>query len=475
MTHPSRRLWLVLMILVLTAGALPRAAAALPGPSSMTLGLDDDELFMSGQPSLETPWLQRAHALGARFVRLGVRWSSVAPLHRPAGFDASSPRATGYRWRTLDASIELAESQGEQPLLMVFETPAWAEGPHIPASVNPGSWEPNPSSYAAFGHALATRYSGHFAVSGKTLPRVRYFQAWNEPNLPTYLMPQFLETSNGTFIPESPVLFRGLLNAFYGAVKKVQPDSVILSAGTAPYGDTPGTGQGRMYPLTFLDSLFCLTSALKPLPCPTVPHLDAVDHHPYSNTPLAAAQVPTNVGVPQLSRIYRIIHAAERARHVLPVGQKPLWITEIDWTAIPPTATNLALQAHYLSLGLYVLWRQGVSHVFWFEIQDPLDSRNTFADAGLYFNSGAPKPSAAAYQFPFATIRYRKKYLIMWGRAPAPGGVVIERSVGTSWKPILRLRTTPGGIFYASRRFNAKWLLRAREGLQVSPSFTISN
>jgi hypothetical protein len=475
MTHPSRRLWLVLLILALTAGALPRAAAALPGPSSMTLGFDDDELFTSGQPSLETPWLQRAHALGSRFVRLGVRWSAVAPLNRPSGFDASNPRATGYRWRTLDASIQLAESQGEQVVLMVFAAPTWAEGPRMPASVAPGSWEPNTNSYAAFGHALATRYSGHFTVSGTTLPRVRYFQAWNEPNLPTYLMPQFLETSNGTFIPESPVLFRGLLNAFYGAVKKVQRDSVVLSAGTAPYGDTPGAGQGRMYPLTFLDSLFCLTSALRPLPCPTLPHLDAMDHHPYSNTPLAGAQVPTNVGVPQLSRIYRIIHAAERAGHVLPVGPKPLWITEIDWTAVPPTATNLALQAHYLALGMYVLWRQGVSHVFWFEIQDPLDSPNTFADAGLYFNGGQPKPAAAAYQFPFATIRYRKKYVIMWGRAPAPGGVVIERSVGTTWKPILRLRTTPGGIFYASRRFNAKWLLRAREGTQVSPSFTIPN
>jgi hypothetical protein len=475
MAYPGRRLWVVLMVLAVTACALPRAAAALPGPSSMTLGIDDDELFLSGQPSLDTPWLQRAHALGSRFVRLVVRWSGIAPVHRPAGFDAANPRATGYRWRTLDTSIQLAESEGQQVMLTVIEAPAWAEGAHMPASVAPGAWEPNPNSYAAFARALATRYSGQFTVSGTTLPRVRYFQAWNEPNLPVYLMPQFLENSNGTFIPESPVLYRGLLNAFYSAVKKAQPDSVVLSAGTAPYGDPPGVGDGRMYPLTFLDSLFCLTSAMRPLPCPSVPHLDVLDHHPYSNTPLAGARVPDNVAVPQLGRIYRVIKAAERTGHVLPAGPKPLWVSEIDWTAVPPTATNLALQAHYLALGLYVLWRQGISHVFWFEIQDPLDSTNTFADAGLYFNGGQPKPAAAAYHFPFATIRYKKKYLIMWGRAPSPGAVVIERSVGTTWKPVLHLRTTSGGIFYASRRFNAKWLLRAREGSQVSPSFTIPN
>jgi polysaccharide biosynthesis protein PslG len=479
---PSRRrgvracgLSLVLVLLALGAMALPKPAAALPGPSSLTLGLADDQLFASGSAALAGPWLQRAQAIGSSFVRIGALWAEIAPFHLPPHFDASDPRAAGYNWQNLDAAIRLAESHGQQVVILVHDAPTWAEGAHIPVGVDAGTWYPSASRYAAFAHALATRYSGHFKVGSTTLPRVRYFQAWNEPNLPNYIMPQFLQTSGGAFIAESPIIYRSLLNAFYGAVKQVQPDSVVLSAGTAPYGDPPDQGQGRMYPVTFLDGLFCLSSALAPLPCPSPPHFDVLDHHPYSNTPLAGAKVPSNIGVPNLNRVYRILHAAERAGHVMPHGSKPLWITEIDWTAIPPTAPVLATQARNLALGMYVLWRQGISHVFWFQLRDPTGKLNTFADAGLFFGGGQAKPAAAAYHFPFATIRIRKKFLIMWGRAPAPGAVVIERNVGRTWKPVLHLRTTRGGIFYAQRRFNAKWLLRAREGGQVSPGFTIPN
>ena len=52
-------------------------------------------------------------------------------------------------------------------------------------------------------------------VPGAFLPRVRYWQPWNEPNLSYYLAPQWTR-AGGRWVAASPVIYRGLLNAVYG-------------------------------------------------------------------------------------------------------------------------------------------------------------------------------------------------------------------------------------------------------------------
>jgi hypothetical protein len=465
----------VILLLGLSATATASArAGSLPGPSFLATGLVDFPAFQQGSLSSQDAWLVRARGLDAGWVRLTVYWSSVAPFNLEAGFQASNPNAPGYRWSDLDQAVKAATAEGLHVVLLVLAAPTWAEGPGMPGSASPGSWDPSPSALGAFAHAIAVRYSGRFTDPSQPLlklPKVTYFQAWDEPNLPVYLEPQWVQETNGAIEPESPDLYRALLNSFYAAVKAVQPHAFVLAAGTAPYGDPPGGVQ--MSPLTFLREMFCLTAGLQAKPCADPPHFDALDHHPYAVDPTAKAVSPNDVGVPDLGKIFRVLHAAQRVRHALPVGPKSLWITEFDWASDPPShqAFSLAIQAQFTALALYDFWRQGVSHAFWFQIRDPLVPNNIFTGGGLFFANGVAKPAVAAFRFPFVAlpVTSSKNLVTIWGRAPVAGTVVISKRVGRTWRRLFKLTTTSGGVFYAQRRLGAGPTLRARVGAFTSP------
>ncbi len=458
--QPARTLVLAIAIALglLLAGAA--GARALPGPSSLTLGLSDDPVFAGTSGSERSLWLDRASSVGSQAVRLQTTWSQVAPFTRPAHWNESNPADPHYSWAGLDAAVEAITGHGEQVLLMVREAPTWAEQ-GLPAGLPfNGVWNPNPRDFGAFGHALAVRYSGHFKDGGQTLPKVSWFQAWNEPNLDNYLLPQWYQTSTGAFVPASPGIYRALLNAFYAGVKSAQAHATVLAAGTAPYGDPPGGL--RMYPVYFLQQLFCLNAALRPLSCPNPPHLDGLDHHPYGATPRVHAQVPGDIAVPDLGKITRIVSAASHDHRVLPAGPKPLWITEIDWTSQPKY--SLARQAYYVSLGFYQLWSQGVGHIFWFFLRDVI-AQQSFSYSGLFTVTGAPKPSSIAYRFPFVAVRTGKSKLILWARAPHAGTVTIQKQEHGGWHTLLRVRTTSGGILYAiTKRYGEHAVLRGTMG-----------
>lgn len=462
--------------LAIACVAAPARAAALPGPAELTLGMADGTLFEQSPAPVQSFWLARARALGATEIRLDASWVGIAPGKRPSGFNAADPSAPGYEWATLDANVRAAAAHGESVLLLVQGAPTWASGPHRPRSVEPAIWMPNAADFGAFAHAIARRYSGHFPDPlnpGRMLPRVRYFQAWNEPNLPLFLLPQWAKTGNGPWRAVSPGIYRGLLNAFYSGVKSVESSDVVLSAATGPYGDPPGTGQGRMAPVTFLEGLFCLSPRLAAQRCPDPPHLDVLDHHPYAITPTVSAKLPGDISVPDLGKIWRILAAAQRAHHVLPAGPKPLWVSEIDWTSGHPDTP--ASQARYLALAFYELWRQGVSHIFWYTLRDPPEPPNSYYDAGLYYYDGTAKPAVAAYSFPFVALRLAPGHLTIWGRAPHAGAVSIQKLTPHGWRQATVLGSTRGGIFYAVRKLGSATRWRAVSGGATSPVWTIAS
>lgn len=459
---------LVVLAAVVLLGAAP-GARALPGPSSLMQGISDDPVMLSISDSARSIWLDRASSVGSQGIRLETTWAQIAPYSRPRHWNESSASDSHYNWSIIDSAVEAITSHGEQPLLMVREAPIWAEQ-NLPAGVPfNGVWNPNPRDFGAFAHALAERYSGHFKVHGHRLPHVSWFQAWNEPNLDNYLLPQWYLNSKGQYVPASPGIYRGLLNAFYAGVKAVQPHATVLAAGTAPYGDPPPPKSvgARMYPVYFYQQLFCLSASLKPFSCGSPPHLDALDHHPYGATPRVHASQSGDIAVPDLYKINQIARAAVHYHHVMPAGPKPLWVTEIDWTSQPKY--SLTRQAYYVSLGFYELWRQGVTHVFWFFLRDSIQPQRSFSQSGLFTVSGARKPSATAFRFPFVAMRTGKKQLILWGRAPHAGTVTIQKQVGRHWQTVSTLHATSGGIVYAvTKRFGRHAVLRAAMGSVAS-------
>jgi hypothetical protein len=126
-------------------------------------------------------------------------------------------------------------SAGLEPILCLTDAPAWAKDPTQSGEVRPSAkW------YGRFAHAAAIRYSGHFGG----LPRVRYWQALNEPNLEANLAPARV---NGSLF--SPDWYRGMVNAFAHGVKAVDPTNLVIAGGLAPYAALDGPG---IPPITFM-------------------------------------------------------------------------------------------------------------------------------------------------------------------------------------------------------------------------------
>ena len=268
-----------------------------------------------------------------------------------------------------------------------------------------------------------------------------------------------------------------MLNAFYRAVKGVSSANFVVTAGTAPYGDAPG-GQ-RMPPVAFDRALFCLRddARLSPVSCPDPPRLDALSHHPYGiKGPLWHALNADDAAVPDVSKLARVLHAAEHDGHVLPAGPKQLWVTEISWDSSPPDPNGVpvAEQARWLEQSLYVLWRQGVNTVLWLQIVDspPIPSYGSTYQAGLYYLSGAPKPAAEAYRFPFVTRRLTRSQIQAWGRAPRAGRLAIEVQRHGRWVVLRRLTVHAGQVFAAPLRVRGRAVLRAQADPDTSLAWT---
>ena len=140
-------------------------------------------------------------------------------------FRPANPADPGYNWAAhRRASAAPTVGHGLTPYFTVWDAPLWAQKdePHQ-TPIGPyriASWKPDPAQFGAFARALALRYDGAF--SG--LPRVRYFEVWDEPNLSLYLSPQI---EHGSVVVGD--IYRGLLNAFAGLVHAVHQDNVVVA------------------------------------------------------------------------------------------------------------------------------------------------------------------------------------------------------------------------------------------------------
>lgn len=322
-----------------------------------------------GEPGLETAapadrdaLLGRTAALGARWIRIDARWSEIEPER------GGEPHLTG-----LDEAVTAARSRGLRVLLLAGTAPRWAEGPRRPRKVTPGAWRPDPQAFARFARALAGRL------------RPDAIQIWNEPNLPVYLAPQWQGRR-----AEAPRLLRALTNAAYPAIKAASPRTLVVSAGTAPYGE-PRPGGSRMPPARFWREL---------LDRPT--RLDVLTHHPYGvGSPRTRSPHPDDVTFADLPQLTAVWRTAQRTGRLLPRGRpKPRWITEFGWESAPdPRGVTPARQARFLREGVRLMARAGFSRAFWFRLRDerPRPDYAFTSQSGLLRSDGARKPAARTF------------------------------------------------------------------------------
>jgi hypothetical protein len=443
---------LLLTVVALTASsaatsahsALPYRSFAEPNRPLVTAVLDPASL---GGPEAGMAY-RNLRRTGARFVRIVVIWAQVAPAgsRTPPGFNARDPRDHSYRWEVLDEQVQRAVAEGFTPIVYVQSPPRWAQS----CTANSTACRPNPRELAAFMTAAARRYSGTFA----RLPRIRYWQIWNEPNLPAYLSPQY--DAKGR--PVSPAWYRWMVNAAYDALHAVRKDNVVIAGGQSPFGpdrDSPD----RVAPLTLMRLLLCLSSGTKPKPvCNRRVHFDVWAHHPYtSGGPMHHADGKNDVSLPDLWKMKVLLDAGVQSGNLVSRGPVRFWVTEFAWDTNPPDPNAMPerLHARWVAEALYRMWDQGVSLVTWFQIRDQPFAPSTPFQSGLYFRgssgieSDTPKLALRAFRFPFVAFRDDAvKGIWFWGRSPAGRAtVVVEQLLSGKWGVVTSLRPSANGTF----------------------------
>jgi len=450
-----------LAVLALTAVAPATAPAR-----GFTTGFYDGVL---AQPDGEgAQWRARAAAVGARLVRTNAVWRDVAPAQPPGGFQANRHEDPAYRWERLDERIRALSAGGFRILLTIDRAPRWAEGPGRPGSAPPGTWRPSPPKLADFATAVARRYSGRTPdplAPGAFLPRVRDFQLWNEPNLDTYLTPQWRRGR-----PASPAHFRRMLRAFAPAVRAVSRSNRVITGGTAPFGDL-GPGGRRIQPVRFVREVLCLDRRLRSRGCAGTLRFDVLAHHPYSvGRPRRKALNRDDASIPDVHKLGRVLRAARRAGEIAKMPR--LWATEISYDSSPPDPDGVpaARHARWLQEAFMLLWKQRVEAVTWLLVRDaaPHPSFDASYQSGVFFRDGRPKPAAHAFRFPFAVERAGRRAVRVWTKAPIAGRLVVERRRGSAWRRVASFEVRAGQVVFRRVGVRPGTALRARIGDDAS-------
>jgi hypothetical protein len=406
---------------------------------------------------------------GMTTVITPISWPSIAPLTEPASWNAADPGDPHYDWSKVDAQVTALTSRGLQPILIVADAPTWARL-YPPYQVS----APDPGKLGQFMHAAAERYSGKYHA----LPRVRYWQIWNEPNISYYFVPQV--DSSGDFL--SPDLYRTMLNTAAAAIHGVVPGDVVIAGSTAPFRDTSVLYLDNDWgPLKFMERVLCVDDAGKPT-CNGNVSFDAWGTHPYtSGGPTHHAALPYDVSLGDLPKMAATLHAAEQAGHIKSAAPPQLWANEFSWDSTPPDKCSppLSLLARWVPEAFYRMWASGIDMIDWFLLMDQ-DPSVSFYQSGLYFHSdrlasAKPKPFFEAFRLPFVALR-QGSGVYVWAHTPfgKRGVVTIQQQATTRFKQVKKLRTDRYGIAQAVLRVKPVGAFRALFGRERSLPFSMT-
>lgn len=299
-------------------------------------GINATSIFHNRDFSRGATTIDFMKKIGARFDRFDFWWHII------------EPQKGRFEWSFPDRVVEMYVSNGIEMLPILCYSSAW--------SGKPPTSDEEVSNYANFVYEVVNRYKD----------RVKYWQIWNEPNIPTF------------WNPPDVYWYTKMLKEAYKAAKKADPDCVIIA------GNTSGAD------IRFLQGIYDNGGW---------DYLDGISFHPYS---LAGGPVSQRLD----KIISRVVEFVEEKG-----GDKQIWITEIGWqTAIDlnkykRNLTGLRIesmrelreevqmqQARHLFQTYVIALAQGLDKVFWFCAWD-FD-----IPWGLIDGSGTEKLGAKAYQ-----------------------------------------------------------------------------
>jgi hypothetical protein len=505
------------MLVVALAAVLAAPAGASKTQESI---FQDDRLLLESGADVRNQTLDELKALGVDTIRVNAIWARIAPERdsdNKPGFDSADPGAyPSGGFTELDALLQGAAAR--QMSVLVTPTgpaPRWAS----PCG-DRRTCDPNVGEFKNFVVALGKRYSGQYTVGGSpasggggvlplpktgtpadaaidqvnaaqgaqpmqpaqagtTLPRVARWSIWNEPNLGSWLTPQYTGSSKKP-VRAAARIYRNLLYAALDALGETGHGSDQIMAGeTAPIGRTGGALATRSQaPLTFWRDLLCINSrgsaiSTKSLGCNgTFRRLPgAVAHHPYTRgaygSPSARAG-SSDVPLASIRNLYRVLDQGAKRKRI--PSKVPVFLTEYGVQTKPPDrfGVSQSRQAQYLNLADFMAYRDGrIRSVSQYELVDPQDA-DTF-NTGLRFADGKAKSSLAAYRLPIYVSTKR-----VWGQVRAGGESVAVQWRSSSkkgWKTYKTVKLNTAGYFDLKvNRRGGQWRLLSGENASRTAS-----
>ena len=344
-------------------------------------GIYDDAQILYGNPDKVFPSLAQ---LGTEVIRVNLWWGGPngVALRKPT--TPANPADPAYNFATYDRTVRYAAAYGMNVIFTILGTPSWAN-----ASAGWNYAPTNATDMRSFAIAAARRYSGTFkGPDGTILGRVSKWIAWNEPNNPVFLKPQFIR-SGSKWVMQSPKNYARMCNAVVAAVKSVNRSNKVACGVTSPRGNNqPGTIRSSISPLAFLRAMKIAGAK----------GFDAYAHHPYYGYPTETPNTPPppgKRGAPPTAVTlgnFQLLTAELQRLY----GNMRIWVTEYGYQTNPPD-TFFGVSAPKQALYMRQAWDKlsanpKVDMMIWFLIRDE-PRVGAGWQSGLFYANGTKKPS----------------------------------------------------------------------------------
>jgi hypothetical protein len=383
--------------------AVSAATAATKKPSTtksghLLVGINDEADTLYGDPPSAFNTLK---ALKTQVLRVNLYWGgtkwAVANSGRPT--DPTDPGDHAYNWALYDRLVKYAETYNIKLVFSIVFTPGWANG-------GKGKAYPptNFKDLENFSYAAAERYSGlwippewqqnaSLGIGSTPLPKVSMWTAWNEPNNPVFLAPQYKKVGK-TWRVESAYNYAKICNAVMAGVHSQYLGPLtgeqVACGVTDPKGnDAPATKRASVDPLTFLTQAHRFG----------MKDFDVYAHHPYADM---GNEKPTYVPKGKQKRRVQLGNINTLLALISQYyGPKHLWITEYGYQTNPPDKSGFGVswknQAAYLTQA-YAIARKNprIDMMLWFMVRDDPNVKTGW-QSGLMTVAGKKKPSWAAF------------------------------------------------------------------------------
>jgi hypothetical protein len=474
----SKTLRTLVYALLAVMAVLVAPTAANAGSGQLSLMQDDAEMF-GDRGEDPAAAMKEMKELGVDVLRTNVLFYRIYDDYtdrtKPAGFDPSDPNSPQYtRWGPTDRIVDLAKANGIKVLFTVSGPgPHWSsEQPSKCRGNKLCAYRPDPKVFGQFVEAVAKRYRG----------RVDWYSLYNEPNIKTWVTPQFTRTSAGR-VETAGVIYRKLWQAGYKAIAKQD----AARRGRVLFGEVAAISE----PLPKLYAALCLDPNGKPFKgrlkklndCGRVSKLNIGGWaiHPYNQGGFGPPNRTTTskTALPQqyIPRLHRLM-AKAAARGRVP-GGKGIYVTEFGYQTNPPDRISRItpkLHAQYINETDRLFYGDSrIKTVGQYQLVDVNDV--TQYNSGLRFAgaNGKKKASYDAYRLPIVVTRKSSKLVEVYGQvrparqarlanafsapelqfAPPGGGFTTIKRPGLNSVGIFRTNVRRSGA--AAGRWRIKW------------------